>query len=372
MKMRILLLTDINSAHTQKWATALVSKGCEVGIFSFSIPNANWYTQIGVKCLSNETHTNQTKLNKRLLTKLGYLGNLPKLKSIIIEFEPDVLHAHYASSYGFLGALSGFHPYVISAWGSDVMHFPKISFIHKSILVYNLKHSDFILATSKAIENSIKNYINRLITIIPFGIDLTVFRPLEITSLFSDEKIVIGVVKSLETIYGIDILIKAFKMLVEKMPNAPLVLLIVGGGSKEEEYKALVKEMNVEEQVKFIGKVKYEDVVKYHNMIDVFVNVSRNESFGVSVLEASACSKPVIVSKVGGLTEVVKDSVTGILVESENVSATALAMERLVIDESLRLQMGKAGKAFVEANYDFTKNVDDTMKVYRQLISTRK
>ncbi len=79
------------------------------------------------------------------------------------------------------------------------------------------------------------------------------------------------------------------------------------------------------------------------------------ESFGVSVLESSACEKPVVVSKVGGLPEVVKDGITGIIVEPHNIQATAVAIEKLVLDVNLRKQFGKQGREMVKGKYDWDK-----------------
>ena len=72
-----------------------------------------------------------------IINKLFYFKFVKLLKTAIKKFTPDVLHAHYATSYGLIGALSGFHPFVISAWGTDVMRFPQKNFINKFILQYN-------------------------------------------------------------------------------------------------------------------------------------------------------------------------------------------------------------------------------------------
>jgi len=102
-------------------------------------------------------------------------------------------------------------------------------------------------------------------------------------------------------------------------------------------------------------------------MMDIFVNVSRNESFGVSILESSACEKPIVASNIGGLKEVVVNNVTGFLVESENVDAIADAIEKLVIDKNLRKEMGMKGRKFVKENYEFSTNVEDTISLYKKL-----
>jgi glycosyltransferase involved in cell wall biosynthesis len=106
-------------------------------------------------------------------------------------------------------------------------------------------------------------------------------------------------------------------------------------------------------------------------MIDISVIVSNQESFGVSVIEAGACENPVVVSNVGGLPEVVEDGVTGIIVPAKNPIATADAIEKLILDKSLRESMGKAGRKRVEALYKWENNVEQMMEIYYKTLLTK-
>ena len=358
--MKLLMLSDINSPHTQKWAMALANKGVQVAIFSITQPALNWYSQHDIKLLNEFSE-------RKALSKIEYLRLLPMLKKAIFQFKPDIVHAHYATSYGLLGALSGFHPFVISVWGSDVMDFPNRSLLHKIILQYNFKKADRICATSETLVDAIKKISAKKTDKIPFGIDTNYFKPSKISSIFPPSTIVIGTVKSLEKIYGIDILIKAFKIAVTNNSNRELRLLIVGGGSKEEEYKNLVIELNLSDKVIFTGKIEHSKVVDYHNMIDIFINVSRNESFGVAVLEASSCEKPIIASKIGGLKEVVLNDKTGFLVEPENIEATAEAIQQLIENKGLCKKMGIDGRIFVQKQFDFNNNLAAAIAIYKEL-----
>jgi glycosyltransferase involved in cell wall biosynthesis len=209
------------------------------------------------------------------------------------------------------------------------------------------------------------------VKIIPFGIQCNKFVPAKMAGVMNNQ-IVIGAVKSMEKIYGIDLLIKAFADVKVRVPEINVQLLLIGGGSMESEYLELSQKLGIGSDVTFISKVPYAEVPQWHQKIDIFVNVSRNESFGVSVLEASSSGKPVIVSRVGGLPEVVRDGITGLIVGPENVNELSDAIIRLLRDESLRRSMGVAGRLFVEESYDFQKNVNDTLKVYDQLLAAKK
>ena len=120
--MRIFILSEIISIHTRRWVTSLCQRGHTVFLFGLlksdvapydGIPNLTIYS-------CNYSLEELSRRQQWINGKVQYLGGLAAAKRKIKEFRPDILHAHYASSYGFIGALTGFHPYIVSVWGSDV------------------------------------------------------------------------------------------------------------------------------------------------------------------------------------------------------------------------------------------------------------
>src|SRR5579872_1122148 len=114
MTKRILFLADVNSTHTRKWAESLAERGFEIGVFSLRNPDNDWLKKYKNIFLLSDSKTSAKTFHEVSLKKSVYLKLLPKLKKAIKEFKPDILHAHYATSYGLLGRLSGFHPFFIS------------------------------------------------------------------------------------------------------------------------------------------------------------------------------------------------------------------------------------------------------------------
>ncbi|HFU75802.1 MAG TPA: glycosyltransferase family 4 protein [Arcobacter sp.] len=365
--MKLLLLSDPNSSHTIKWAKSLAKNSIDIIIFglgNFTVKNYEGIENIQVQTLNH----NITR-NEGAFSKLYYLKAVPTLKKLIQEFNPDIVHAHYASSYGLLGALSGFTPFIISVWGGDIFSFPEKSFLHKGMLKYNLKKADKILSTSHVMAKETKRYTNKEIEVTPFGIDIEQFKPRDTKEeLFASDDIVIGTVKTLEPIYGIEYLIRAFKILSDKYKELPLRLLIVGGGSLEIPLKQLARDLKIDNKTIFVGKVPFENVAKYHNMLSVSVSVSNTESFGVAVIEASSCGKPVVVSNVGGLPEVVEDKVSGLVVPPRDPKETAKAIEKLVLDLELRTTLGKNGRDRVLELYNWENNINQMISIYKEVL----
>ncbi|WP_440067794.1 glycosyltransferase [Tenacibaculum discolor] len=365
--MKILLLSNCNNPHTIKWATSLSKEGLDIFIFSINKCEVKDYEKYPAIKIYDST----IKVTRKegALNKVRYLKLLPQLKRIIKRIQPDIVHAHYASSYGILGALCNFSPFILSVWGSDVFSFPKKSFLHKKILKYNLKRADRVLSTSYVMKDETKQYTGKEIEVTPFGVDIEKFSARKKETLFNEEDIVIGTIKALEKIYGIKYLIKAFSVICKKHKSLPLKLLIVGEGSQERELKNQTKTLNIEDNVVFTGKIPFEEVANYHNMLSISVYLSNDESFGVAIIESSACEKPVIVSNVGGLPEVVEDGITGIVVPKQNVDKTVEALEKLIFDKKLQEQMGKAGRERVKKMYNWEENVQHMIKIYRKEVT---
>jgi L-malate glycosyltransferase len=367
MKRRILFLADIDSAHTRKWAVSLAERGYEIGIFSLRKSESRWFENYPAIRSFNEEGFTAEKFHVASALKLSYLQFVPAVKAAIKIFQPDVVHAHYATSYGLLGVRSGFHPLIISVWGSDIFEFPRKSLLHRLLVFNNLKKADAIFSTSEIMKAEVLHYVNKEVAVTPFGVDVTIFSPQQTDSLFEGNPKVIGTIKSLETNYGIDTLIKAFA-LVKKQYAGDVKLLICGDGTKEQELKKLAEETGFANDILFAGRINQQEVPRYHNMIDVFVNVSLQESFGVAVIEAMACEKPVVVTAVGGLKEVTEENISGLFVPPADVEKTANAIASLLNDPGKAKRMGIAGRENVLGRYDWKKNLDHIEKLYARFL----
>jgi len=368
---KLLICADPAAPHTQKWVNGLAEMNFEILLFGFSQPKKEWYNP-SVRIESADFSENLQKKDDGAISKVVYIKALGKLKKLLREYRPEILHAHYATSYALLCALTNYHPMCISVWGNDVFVFPNLSILHKKILQFNLNRADKLFSTSNVMAKEIIKYTNKNIIVIPFGIDTEKFSPGLKKKYFSENDIVIGTVKTMEEKYGIEYLIRAFSVVKQKLKNTSLKLLIVGGGRLLEKYKALAADLGLQEDSVFTGRVDYMTVPDYHKnlSIAVYPSTERGESFGVSILESSACGKPVIASDIGGLPEVVVDQKTGYLIEPKNISKLADKIEQLVLDDRLRKTMGDQGRKFVLDTYSFEKNLNQQIQQYNILLKS--
>src|ERR1035437_8071726 len=216
--MRICLLANARSAHTRKWAGHFAGAGHQVYVLTFTpddVPGAEI-----------------VPLPRCDLSSVRYLLFAPIVRRLVAKIGPDLLHAHYASGYGTLGSLCGFHPYIVSLWGSDVFEFPRRSWLHSSLLRRTLASADALCSTSVAMAREAALYTERTIRITPFGVDCKSFRAMNDRGVRRSQ--VIGTIRTLERSYGIEDLIRAFAMVITHFdrvrPKRYLELRIGGDG----------------------------------------------------------------------------------------------------------------------------------------------
>ncbi|NVK65535.1 MAG: glycosyltransferase [Flavobacteriales bacterium] len=361
---RILFLADINSTHTERWVLSLLGMGYTIALFSLSEKQKTWTSGLSnfdFKCFG--ISENETKSNSRF-GKLKYFNAKTEVKGYFESFQPDIVHAHYASSYGTLARSVGFEKTILSLWGSDVYVFPQRSFIHKYLFKKAVKFAKIVCSTSEDMVREASKYVKRDYIVTPFGVDTDRFHIAEKSGNEQAEPLIIGTAKMLEEVYGIDRLIRLYSRFREQT-DRPSKLLIYGRGSQKEALEKLSEELNVADFVSFEGFVSGEDLVRAYQSFDVFVSLSRRESFGVSTLEAQACGALAMVTNVGGLPEVTC-SKTGRIVNEDDEENWSEALLELV-EMSGDIEIKKRARDFVKSNFSEQVCVDKLIQVYENV-----
>lgn len=370
--MKILIAANLESNHTIRWVYALHKRGIELVLFGLTNFNYEKYDGIENLKIYSAEHSENLHKSENKIKKLSFLFASRTLKRILQKEKPDILHAHYASSYGMMCALTAYKPFIVSVWGSDIYSFPHSSFIAKKIINYTLNNASCIFSTSYDMAREANLYTNKNIDVTPFGVDTSLFKNIEKRLFFNDDFLVIGTVKNLEVNSGIDYLIKAFKLLKDKKFEKPIKLVIIGEGAERDNLEKLAIDLKISEDVVFTGKVDYSKIVECFNSFDIFAVPSLFESFGVAVLEASACEVPVVATNAGGLPEVVVDNKTGFIINKADEVQLCSSIGKLIIDKELRITMGKNARDFVIEKYCWDKNVDNMIDLYKKcLLSTQ-
>jgi len=353
--VRIVYLADAPYIHTTRWVQHFARLGHDLHVVSFRPAEIEGATVHHVGGFEP-------------LRKLRYLVHARRVAAVIRRLRPDLLHALHLTSYGFLGALTGVKPYVISVWGTDVLEAPTRTPLHRFLTNYGLAKADAITATGLRLAEATLPYVERGkgVTVVPYGVDLERFTP---EPRVEKPRVTVGATSRFSPEKGLPHLLRATAMLRDRGVDIDVVL--AGEGPSQRRLEQLTRQLGLEDRVRFPGWLQHNSLPGLLQQYDIFTMPSTKEGFGVSAVEASAMELPVVASRVHGIPDVVIDGETGILVPPADERALAAAIERLVRDAELRRRMGCAGRAFVERNYRWQDNTALMERLYEEMTGVR-
>lgn len=366
--MKICFLAGANSVHSQRWIKYFAERGHEVHWLSLGV-DAD-----GDNAIKNTKFYLIKKFPLRLLRPLFYIISL---KKILKKIKLDIFQAHQVWIDGIVGALSGFHPLVITAWGSDVLISPKKSRISKILTKFALKKADLVTCDG---ENTKEAMINlgtdpKKIKIIYFGIDIEKFKPFpkdenlkEKLNIFSSPVIIS--LRSLTPGYDLETLIRAIPIVLKEMPDAKFI--IAGKGEEENYLKDLAESLRILENIEFVGKIPHHDLPKYLILADIYVSTSLSDGgLAVSTAEAMACGLPVVITDSGDNKKWVKNGENGFITPLKNPKVLSEKIIYLLKNENLRKKMGKLNREIIKEKYNYYKEMDKVENIYKNLIKTK-
>jgi len=347
----------------QKWVRFFAERGHDVYLATF-----------------NETsQIEDVKVRKlRYFSKVVYPFRILTVRKAVKEINPDILHAHYVSHYGVYGALAGFKPFVVSAWGSDVFIDPKKSMVKKYFVKYALKKADLVTTDSVSSMKTIVDFgvDEEKVKLIVHGVDLKLFHPVENSEEFKKElcmpqnyQVVIST-RNLEPVYDVGTLIRAIPYVVDECPST--YFLIVGGGTLRHHLEELACELGVAESVRFVGSVSNREMPKFLGASDIFVSTSLSDTRSVSLFEAMANGLPVVVTDLDGNKECVKEGVNGFLFPKGDFKALAEKIIYLLRDEDTRRGFGSVNRNYVEKKGSYEEEMGKMEKLYKELVEAYK
>jgi len=351
--LKILLLAPYSSVHTKRWVNSLIGEDLNVLVVTADSGSS----------LNGEQNIFTLPLLFRLLpksTRFVFLGLYAKV--INFFFKADIIHAHYLSSYGIAAALF-FDKYLVSVWGSDI-NLSLFKGVQKKLLKYSLKKAEHVFVTSRFLLSRAQEFRSEGVTVIPFGVDTDKFKP---CLKAKGEFFHIGCTKWMSDVYGISFLIDLLENLINSYGYSNVRLYLTGDAIPGCKFNKKVQELGLENFVYFMGVVDFQKMPEVYSILDLACFPSIHESFGVSVLEASASGVPVLTSNVEGLKEVVLDGVTGSQFALDDAEGFVKQVIRHINNPELGERMGREGRKFVMNKYGWSQSVEKMVQAYKEL-----
>lgn len=321
----------------------------------------------------------------RMRTPITFYGTpIVMFPASIFSEKFDVIHANFPSPYlagisAYVSALKGTGS--VLTWHNDL---PPVTSgaglvvkLHDAVSPAYLNTFDRIIATTKIYakkSTTLRRYSEK-VRIIHNGVDAERFHPnvsgdsIRSNHRLEGRKVVlfVGALTRWHSYKGVDVLLPAFKIVSNRLPDARL--LIVGGGEMIGAYENLVRDLDLQERVIFAGRVSDEILPHYYAACDCAVLPSKDssEGYGLVLLEAMATGKAVIGSMVGGITDVIDQGKNGLLVAPNNIEELSGAILNLLDDYQLRTRMGTSGRSIAEER-DWRKVAAQVESLYKEIL----
>ncbi|HEX2992393.1 MAG TPA: glycosyltransferase family 4 protein [Anaerolineales bacterium] len=293
------------------------------------------------------------------------------LRRVIREIKPDLIHAGPIQNCAFLAILSGFQPILTMSWGYDLVMDADKSAWMLWVTRYTLKRSAFFASDAKVSrDKAVANGMDSERTVIfPWGTDIGHFTPKTLKH-SNIQTFTVFCSRAWESIYGVDVLARAFIKVANQNPDVDLILL--GGGSQGPKIRQILLRGGVLDRVHFGGHVGQEDLPRWYHMADLYISPSHVDGSSVTLMEALACGLPCLVSDIPGNREWIEDGVNGWLFRDDDVSDLAEKILYAIRNRDTFETIRKAARRTAEQKADWKKNFGKLLEAYQKTVAQSK
>ena len=375
--VRLAFLADGESVHTKRWLKYFVGKGYDIHLITSTAKPIK-----GVKI--HELRFSLAR-NAYFLAHASFPLRAWKIRKTVRKINPDVLHAHYITNYGLCGALSGFHPLILSPWGSDITTDPERSRIKKLLIRFAFERADLVQISTKVWK---KRLIElgcdpRKIFMQQWGVDTNRFSPKARSQslrrkLGIDDAYSVLCARYWRPLYNVEVFVEAVPLVLKEIKNVKFIML--GGGPLEPKLKELARKLGVYENIVFVGKVPEEEMPKYLASVDVYVDtvseyrfdasgdvtVARGEpGYGQTTRQVMACGTPHVLSDMLGVRS--GSWFQGLMYKQLDHRDLAEKIVQLLKDEKCRRRISEKSRKIALEIFDLEKIMDKWETVYHEL-----
>jgi L-malate glycosyltransferase len=371
--VRILFFSDNSSDHNRRFIEKLSAFGHEIWFLDASsdrVPEG-WLPP-GLRYVSH-----------RVLVPRGsdpsfYEEFLPEFKSLLKELQPDLIHAGPIQGCAYVAALSGFHPLVVTSWGSDLLLDANRDARWKEATAIALRAADGFMCDCNTVRKAARSFVSipdSKIAQFPWGIKSGTFSPvgpLPPRESFLSEREAFRFIctRSWESLYGIDVLLEAFRRAYGE--NRTLRLILLGTGSLAGSVHDFIARHELQKVVVTPGRFSATEVASWFRAANGYVSCAQSDGTSVSLLEAMATGLPVLVTDIPSNREWVSAGENGWLATTGSAEDFAGKLLRIASLQRSELEViSQRNQKIVAARADWDRNFFTLLDLYERLVKVK-
>jgi glycosyltransferase involved in cell wall biosynthesis len=298
------------------------------------------------------------------------------MRGLLRAITPDVVDGHFVTTYGFIAACGGFHPLVVTAWGSDVLIQPKGNLVYRFTSTYAIRRADAVVCLAPVLESQILTLgidPGKIHVVVIGGVERGRFHAsardaglMKRLAIGPDEPVVIST-RSFAPVYDVRTLLKAAPIILLGLPTVKFI--VAGRGEQEGQLRELATSLGILDSVRFVGWLEHEELPKYLSSSDVYVSTSLSDGTSNSLLEAMASELPPVVSDIPANRQWIQEAENGFLFPIGDHVALARRVIQLIADREMRTLFGHRSRKVVELNADPEVEMKKLDNIYSRLTS---
>lgn len=370
--LRLCFIGRADSVHTRRWVDPFVERGDQVWVINAAAcPSQRPWANVRLIDLPAELNTPWVRYPVWMLRTWAVLRRL----------RPDLLHAHCLDLSGWLAAAVGYHPTVVTVWGSDILLHPDRSPVARGLARWVLSKADAVTVPAEPLFERAVSFAGATskVHVIHWGVDCQVFRPEGETVGLRDslglaaKAPILLCPRALAPIYDIETVLRMFKHVLNVVPQA--ILLLVEFHARPDYRRKIdqwIHELGLRKRVHFIPQIRNpSDMAALYRLASVIISLPLSDSLSLTVMEAMACSTPVVVSDLPAYGGWVVNGETGYRVPIRDAAAAATAVLLLLTMESKRIEIGKHARMMVLRRATLEQQKQNAFTLYHDLLSKR-
>ena len=381
--MRICYLADGRYIHTHRWMRYFSNQGHETFLFSFAP-----VTPEHVEAVEKGGGKYLGELSPFYLKRWWRTaGQIWRLRRFLKQNKIDVLHSHFVGVNAWYGALSRFHPNVITVMGGDILGEdwkPGPDIRERRLTPYALRNADLITCWSNNLINVVRRYSGPTVPIevVHGGVDLERFssegsRPqylIDRLNLPRSARVILSP-RLMRPLYNLDKIAAAAATVCAAVPDTYFVFAVLPE-AKDQSYEARVRDIfnraSASDRVRFLGGIPHDEMADYYRLADVTVSIPSSDGTPMSVLESMACGTPVLVSRIPNYdSHYIEEGKTVMMADQRYSGAVATSLIRLLQDRSLAQRIAAEAKRRVTACGSYESQMAKMNGLYHSLVSNR-
>jgi len=354
--VKICYLANAGSIHTQRWAKYFASRGCEITVVSFQPGEIGGVEVFQIGSLSSRH-------------RLNILLNLGRVRRLVRQINPDILHAHYVTSYGLAAALTGRHPLVITAWGTDVLVMPEQSRLYRQIVRFALNRADLITSMADHMTHLLveKGYAQaQKIMTLPFGVDTEIFNPNRRIPMTSQKTPLVVSTRRLHHGLDVHIFLQAIPYVLEDVADARFV--VAGDGPLRVRLAEMARDLGIAKRVTFRGEVTQHQMAELLGKADVFISTSPTDGNNISLNEAMACGAFPVATDIAANRTWIRNEKNGLLFTSKNIQELAEKIIKALRNRTWREAIAAENWSIVKNRGNWTREMARMEEMYEALL----